>query len=293
MTPPPAGSLPGERTLGGSGHVPSLVVPSPPPTHVLAAFGAGGLPAQPLPGSTGRAFRFGDLVLRPVDDTAQASWSAAAFDQLRITGVRVPRPIRSSDGRWVVAGWSAQRFVSGRPEPRYDEIIEVSLTLHRALAGLPQPRFLLDRTSLYSWADRLAWDEPDDGRYVLGDGHGARLLRELADDRVAVDLPQQVVHGDLFGNVLFAGSAPPAVVGITPYWRPPEWAAGVIAVDALTWGGASTELLENWRHLPHWPQMVLRALIFRLAVSLHHPRSTPSSLVQMLAAADVIRPILS
>ena len=47
--------------------------------------------------------------------------------------------------------------------------------------------------------------------------------------------PNQIVHGDLHGNVLFAGDAAPAVVDLTPYWRPGGWAIGVLAVDAVAW----------------------------------------------------------
>ena len=231
-------------------------------------------------------------MLKPVDNTAEASWVAATFEQLRVSGVRVARPVRSSDGRWVVAGWSAQRFVSGRAEPRYSEIIGTSLVLHEALAQIPQPRYLRERDDLYSWADRLAWGEPVSRRWQLPDGHGARCFEELAAGRTRVSEPDQVVHGDMFGNVFFAGTAPPAVIDVTPYWRPAPWSAAVVAVDALTWGGAPAELLQEWSHLPEWPQMLLRALLFRLAVSLTHPRSTPASLVGMLSAVDVIRPFL-
>lgn len=239
------------------------------------------------------AYRCSDVVFKPVDNPAEASWIAATFEQLRVTGIRVARPVRSSDGRWVVAGWSAQRFVSGRVEPRYGEIIQTSLILHDALTEVPNPRYLRDRNDLYSWADRLAFGEQAGTQWDLGDGHGARLFDELAAGRKPVELPPQIVHGDMFGNVLFAGSAPPAVIDITPYWRPAVWAAAVIAVDALSWGGGQTELLDEWGHLPQWPQMLLRALLFRLAVSLAHPRSTPSSLVEMLSAAEIIRPFLS
>lgn len=259
---------------------------------MLAAFGAGSVVPERLAGGRGLAFRCGDVVFKPVDSTAEASWIAATFEQLRVTRIRVARPVRSSDGRWVVAGWCAQRFVSGRVEPRYDEIIETSLALHESMAGVANPRHLRDRDDLYSWADRLSWGEPVSSKWELADGHGSRLLGELAMGRKPVDLPFQVVHGDMFGNVLFAGSAPPAVIDITPYWRPAEWSAAVIAVDALSWGGAQTELLERWAHLPEWPQMLLRALMFRLTVSLSHPRSTPSSLVEILSAVEIIRPLL-
>jgi uncharacterized protein (TIGR02569 family) len=265
---------------------------TPPPAHVIAAFGLTGVGGDQLDGGQGRTWRFGDVVLKPVENAVEAAWVASTFDTLRVSGIRVARPIRSSDGRWVVGGWSAQRFVSGRQAPRYDDIIDASLSLHESLAGIPEPKFLRDRDSVYSWADRLAWGEIDDDDHGLGDGHGARLFAELADGRKPVEVVSQVVHGDLFGNVLFAGSAPPAVIDFSPYFRPPSYSAAVVAVDAIAWGGAQTDLLGRWQHLDAWPQMIRRALLFRLAVSLGHPRTTPESLVEMLTAAAIIGPFL-
>jgi uncharacterized protein (TIGR02569 family) len=266
-------------------------VPTDPPEHVRVAFGVVAATPQHLPGGQGRAWRCGDAVLKPVDDAAEASWLASTLEQLRVDGIRVARPIRSSDGRWVVAGWTAQRFVSGRPAPRYAEIVAAGDALHRALAGIPRPRFMDQRHDLYSWSDRLAWG-PAAADPGLGDGHGAQLYAELAAGRRAIDVPDQLVHGDLFGNVLFAGSAPPAVIDIAPYWRPTGWAAAVAVVDAVTWGGADTALLTEYQDRSDWPQLLRRAVMFRLAVSLAHPRTTPESLVEMLAAAELIRPLL-
>ncbi|MTD13664.1 TIGR02569 family protein [Nakamurella sp. YIM 132087] len=264
------------------------------PAHVVAAFGAvvGTVDPEPVEVGRGHGFRVGDVVFTKVENTAESSWLAGTLEQLRVSTIRIARPVRASDGRWVVAGWSAQRVVSGRPEPRYGEIVSASLELHEALAAVPEPRFLRQRTDLESAAERLAWG--DAGRFAveLPAGHGARLFDDLAAGRHEVDLRPQVVHGDMFGNVLFAGSAPPAVVDIAPFWRPASWAAAVIVVDALSWGDASTELLGEWEHLPEWPQMVRRALLYRLAVSLLHPRTTPASLVQILSAVEVIRPHL-
>lgn len=258
----------------------------------MAAFGLTGTSPEPLGGGRGRAWRCGEAVLAPVDDPVEASWVAGTFDQVRVSGIRVARPVRSSDGRWVVAGWSAQRFVSGSPAPRYDDIIDASISLHESLAGLDEPRFLRERQDLYSWADRLSWGEVTDDARRLGDGHGARLYAELAGGCRPVELRSQIVHGDMFGNVLFAGSGPPAVIDFTPYWRPPSWSAAVIAVDSVSWGGAQSDLVERWSELDEWGQMLRRAVLFRLAVSLAHPRTTAESLVEVLTAADVLRPFL-
>ena len=245
-----------------------------------------------MTGGQGRTWRCANIVLKPVSDPAEASWLANTFEQMQVAGVRLARPVRSSDGRWVVSGWSAARFVSGSPAPRFDDILQAAVSLHESLEGVPEPRFLRERTDLYSWADRVSWGEIDDEDGWTGSGHGARLFAALAGGRRPVEVRSQVVHGDVYGNVLFAGTAPPAVVDITPYWRPPAWAAGVIAVDALAWGGAPIELLTDWNRWPQWPQLLRRALLFRLAISLAHPLSAPSNIVTMLSTAERIAPYL-
>jgi hypothetical protein len=74
-----------------------------------------------------------------------------------------------------------------------------------------------------------------------------------------------LVHGDLPGNVMFADGLPPAIIDWPVYWRPPEWASAVAVADALCWYGATPDLAERWAHLPEWGQMLVRALIYRIA----------------------------
>jgi uncharacterized protein (TIGR02569 family) len=224
-------------------------------------------------------------MLRPVDGAVQAAWVAQTLDALRAKDIRVGRPVRSSDGRWVVGGWSATRYLAGRPEPRYDEVVEASLRLHAATAPLPRPQFLADRHDLWSVAEAVAWGERDAGD--LPD-RGGELFTHLVAARRPVMLRSQVVHGDLFGNVLFAGSAHPAVIDFVPFWRPPEWAAAVVVVDALAWGGADLSLLHRWATLPEWPQVLLRALLFRVAAHAVHPLSTPESLAGLQRAMQLV-----
>jgi uncharacterized protein (TIGR02569 family) len=91
------------------------------------------------------------------------------------------------------------------------------------------------------------------------------LLAPLARTRRPVDLRSQVVHGDLPGNVLFAAGLPPAIIDWPAYWRPASWALAVAVADALCWYGASPDLAARWLHLPAWGQMLVRALIYRIA----------------------------
>lgn len=253
------------------------------------AFGVRDTPAQPIMFGGLRCWRCGDVVIRPVAENALAAWSARVLETLKVDDLRIARPVRASDGRWVVAGWSACQYLSGNPEPRYDDLVAASMRLHAATASVRRPRLLDDRDDLVARADAAAWGE----RVVtLEPGGGGLLFNDLAGYRRKVRLPSQVVHADLFGTVLFDGEAPPAVIDLVPFWRPVEWAAAVVVIDALAWGGADPVLLRSWSHLEAWPQVLLRALLFRVALHAQHPAATPESLDGLEVAAELIVPRL-
>ncbi len=259
----------------------------PPPEHVRSAFGV--REAEPERLERGLVWRCGDVVIKLVRSTTDAAWAAQVLDGLEVEGLRLARPLRSTDGRWVVSGWTASRFLEGRAEPRHDEVVAVAQRLHEASAGLSRPGFLDDRYDLYATAEAAAWGEIDP---ELSDEQGGATFTQLAAARRPVDLRPQVVHGDLFGNVLFAGAAPPAVVDVIPYWRPPEWAAAVVVVDALAWGGADAGLMHRWSSLAEWPQALLRALLFRVVVHALHPRAGEQSRAGLRRAVTLVRELL-
>jgi uncharacterized protein (TIGR02569 family) len=172
---------------------------------------------------------------------------------------------------------------------------------------LERPRFLVQQpiapwvdADVFVAADRAAWEPVPLRSLEIGgvpatspDGRRSlELLTQLATLRKPVRTPAQLVHGDLFGTVLFSAAQPPGLTDITPYWRPAPWAAGVIVVDALSWGGADDRLLERWSDLPEWPQMLVRAVMFRLAIHALHPRSTPEAFPGLARTADMIRLVL-
>lgn len=255
-----------------------------------AAFGARVEEPELLEGSLAwRCGEDGEVVLKPVANTAEAAWVAQTLDGLEPHDVRLARPLRSTDGRWVVSGWSATRHIEGRPEPRHDEVVAMSLRLHATSSILTYPRFLEARQDIYALADRMAWGEAE---FPLQADKGGRLYDVLAGSRREMQLRPQVVHGDLFGNVLFTGNAPPGLLDFAPYWRPAEWAAAVAVVDALAWGGSDAAIVERWSHLAEWPQALLRALLFRLAVHALHPRATTSSLGGLEYASQMVLEVL-
>src|SRR5699024_11234439 len=87
-----------------------------------------------------------------------------------------------------------------------------------------------------------------------------------------------IVHGDLARGLLFDSGSEPALTEVVPYARPASWSAAVVAVDHLSWGTVDPGVLGRWAHLDDWPQMVLRAAVFRLAVHALHPGSRPAAM---------------
>ncbi|TVT56386.1 TIGR02569 family protein [Amycolatopsis rhizosphaerae] len=257
-----------------------------PPQRVLNAFGVPGEPER-LPG--GSAWHCGDLVFKPVADRAHALWLANTLSGLTPPGLRIARPVRSRDGRWIVGGWTAARYLTGQPEHRYDEVVSGALKLAQAMGGLPRPPFLARRQDLDTLADRIAWGEAN---VPLEERKGGRWFEVLAVARKPVGSPDQIVPVDLLGTVLFDDAEPPGIVDFTPYHRPVEWGAAVAAVDAVAWGGADIELLRRWSHLPEWSQLLLHAVLFRLAGNALNPRSTASALDGLRAAAASVSELL-
>ena len=191
-------------------------------------------------------WRCGEVVLSMVADHARAAWSAKVRETLFVDGVRLARPVRSTDGRYVVAGWRADTFVAGTPEPRHDEVVSAAVRLHEATAKLERPRFLTQPpvapwadVDVFIAADRAAWEErplqslPPGARVSPGSADGQRsidLINQLAGLRKPTKSPSQLVHGDLYGTVLFAGTAAPGITDITPTGgrppgRPASWSS--------------------------------------------------------------------
>lgn len=200
-------------------------------------------------------------MLKPLDATeAEAVWTAELLSGLREDGFRIARPVRGAGGEWIVAGWTAWRRVEGEHAlDRWAETIEAGEALHSALVSVARPAFLDERTHAWAVGDRIAWNE------LLLDPlpdvkHVPRLLAAM---RPLDHVPSQVVHGDLLGNVLFAGGLPPVVIDFTPYWRPVGFASAVVVADALVWYGADESILQAVSHVGDFEQLLLRALVYR------------------------------
>jgi len=236
---------------------------------VLAAFGASGSVPVPLTGGQGTAWRAGEIVLKPAGSRHAARWTAELYSTLSGPGFRVPRPVRA-DGDWVAEGWVAWQWLPGAPadwsgvSPRWGQLLTVSRAFHAALAGIPAPSWLGRNGTQWTVGDQVAWGERDPAPFL--ESAGERLggqIRSLLSVLRPMDLPSQLMHGDLGGNVLFADGEPPAVIDFSPYWRPPGLAIAVAAVDALQWSGADPAILGQLTGEPELDQLLGRALVYR------------------------------
>jgi uncharacterized protein (TIGR02569 family) len=259
------------------------------PPHVRTAFGVAEQGPVAVLWAGRHAWRCGDVLIRPVADNAVASWSAGVLDGLHVGGVRLARPVRASDGRWIVAGWAASRFVAGTLEPRYDAVVDAANRLHAATAAVPRPRLLDDRDDLLTRSAAGAFGET---RLDLDPARGGALYAQLAAYRTPIRAAAQVVHPELFGAVLFDEAGAPALVDLLPCWRPRVWAAAVVVVDALAWGEADPALIQHWDRLEEWPQMLLRAVLHRLALHAQHPEGSAQTLAGLERAAGLVSTLL-
>lgn len=232
---------------------------------VVRAFegGSGLVQFVQLPGGQGTSCKAGSLVFKPSDGPVH-QWLGETLGGLLLDGVRLAMPLASSDGHWTVDGWGATSYVTGR-EPDLSlsstwlAVIEAGRAFHRTVAQIGRPAFVDTREDPWAVADRVAWGESP-----------MRFVPELAD--VAARLQSQpdppgqpqLVHCDLTGNVLFAPGLPPAVIDISPYWRPPAYAEGVVVADALCYHGADGSVFPM---LGVPVTAIARALLFRLATT--------------------------
>ena len=198
-------------------------------------------------------------------------WLAEATTDLEMEQARLAKPIRTRQGEWICDGWSAtQRVPGGEPdyslESTWLEILKAGRVFHHAVAHLSRPTCLDARDDPWASADRAAW-----GEQVMP------IHPELSDlcMRLRAVLeplgPSQIVHGDLSGNVLLSPGNTPAIIDVSPYWRPTAYAEGVVMADALCWHDAAGSLLEQAGvSVP----AVARALLFRMTTTSEFARSS-------------------
>lgn len=249
-------------------------VDRPPPT-VLDAFDTTAA-LVPLPGGHATAWRSGGMVLKPLDmSPEELDWQNHVLGDIDgAPDVRVAPPLRAHDDRLIVEGWTAWRFEPGAPPSGlWSEVMAAGHALHRHLRHHERPPFLDRRDDPLARGDRVAWEE-DHLDLIAAVPHIAALLAA----RRPVTLRPQLIHGDLTDNVLIEPGLPPAVIDLSLYWRPANYASAVVVADAVVFRGADTGLMAQTTAMEgiEFPQLLIRALIFRaVADHLLAPEKAP------------------
>lgn len=255
------------------------------PEHVRAAFHAESGDPVPLGYAWDYGFRIGQVVLSPVLDPDNAAWSAKVREHLQVDGLRVARPVRSTDGRFIVSGWKATSFGAGElASGRVDEVVLAGLRLADALADLPAPDFVTDHAhtawapnELFRVADRAAWS--DDPAAVLsvgldGDAIASEELKSalMLAARISalipeISAPSHVGHADMLTTTIFSGSQAPLVTDLVATVRPHGYTAALAAVDGLLFDATDNAIVHRFSHVPDFTALTMRALLYRVFVA--------------------------
>ncbi len=190
-------------------------------------------------------------------------------------------------------GWAAWSWLEGEPSSgRWGEIVAAGIALHALLKDAVRPAFLDDRDDVWAVGDRVAWQEQP---LVIEHVELRASALKFAAHLRPCDEAAQLVHGDLTGNVLVAEGLPPAVIDMSCYWRPPNWALAVIAADALAWHSAGPDVVALLPG-PDPVALVARAALYRLVTSDRHASTLASDrqpyLAHNAAAYDRVAKVL-
>jgi uncharacterized protein (TIGR02569 family) len=255
---------------------------------IAEAFGSNDAPV-PLKGGQGTTFRAGTIVIKPTDSIEEAVWLASTFGAIPAAAeIRIPKPVLSAHGNWIEDGFVAWSFTEGEPKTgAYREKSDACGAYHRLVRHVARPDFIGTRVDPWSTADRKAWGE-EQIDYESGFAH---LFRDMLSSLEDLSLPNQIIHGDFSGNVLFADGLPPAVIDFSPYWRPAGFAQSVILIDAVALDEAATdsELLNVFGSIEHIEQLTLRAALRRIFEQFEHIRMRGANKTEALRVAESYR----
>jgi hypothetical protein len=220
--------------------------------------------AKPLDGGGGRAFVANDVVFKRVFDVGQALWLAEMLASLRERmDLRVIQPVPAQSGAWVVEGWSAWHRLEGTHRlGRWRDVLEVADRFHATTSGVAWSE-AINANHAWAKADRFAWDEGG-----IDVPPSARpLVNELIRRRGRLQLPSQLIHGDLTDNVLFHERLAPAVIDISPFWRPARYAKAVVIADSVALSSVGVEAIQPLSD-PEGVELLVRATLFRVGAAI-------------------------
>ena len=95
-----------------------------------------------------------------------------------------------------------------------------------------------------------------------------RILEPLFSWWKNIELPLQLIHTDLSGNIIFDGNDP-VIIDFIPGYFPKEYAEVLLVSDSIAWFDEPVESLNQLQIKEEVTfQLLLRAVLFRLSVPL-------------------------
>ena len=235
----------------------------PPTTEVLEAFNIhSNVKPKKLEGGQGTTYLANDVVLKPDSNVLEAAWVAEIFSTIEQVGFRVSSPIATVSGDWTFDGWTAWEYLEGQTlkGEKYQERLAASQAFHKALANIPRPSFLDKRNDAWSQADRIVWENASWQPHPRIQA----LYEKLLGYQTSLDLSEQVIHGDIAGNMLYQANEPIVIIDFSPYWRPAAYAEALLYVDSIMWEKAPWSMVDFVVLDETFIQLMLRAVMRRL-----------------------------
>jgi uncharacterized protein (TIGR02569 family) len=231
-----------------------------PPNNVIKNFGIKGK-IKKFSGGQGTTYLIRDIVLKPTDDEKELIWIAETFNRLKANQLRLPKYIKSKNNKWIENGWAAYHHIEGKHyKKRINEKKDVSEKFHLLIKRLPCPSFIKYRKNPWSKADKMAWEEIPLKCHTKIKPYALKLKSCLKP----IKLKNQIIHGDIGGNILFSNDKPPAVIDFSPYFRPVDFALAILVVDSLVWDDTSNNILKLFKDKKEFTQLLLRAELRRI-----------------------------
>lgn len=248
---------------------------------ILEAFGIEGEMVK-LEGGQNTSVKVGDYVLKPVGDPIYAEWVLSVFDGLQSDKYRISRPIRAFNGKYIYRGFMACSYEPAEDcHGRLTDKIQVAKALNEDLhsfsyEGSPKSNDPWSKSHRIVWGESLPEHMDDEVK-----AHLEPLLNKLSC-RKKDDF--QILHSDLYGNILFHDDLSPLVIDFSPTIGPAEYAIAIMICDGIAWDGCDISYLNNIEE----KELILRASLFRLITIALVPELTKDRFFEEVKAYERI-----
>jgi len=222
---------------------------------------------ETLSGGQGQSIRVGDYVVKPVTEIEKYNWTSQVLETLPASpDLKIAKPIRSKEGNYIESGYGVTQYQEGTfLTGNMPQKMAACRLLNQLLEPFQQPEEWHSWSSPWQLANRVAWQETT----LPADTHteSRKIIEQIQSGYLPVQLPNQLIHSDLAGNILF-NDLIPVIIDFSPEFRPAIYAEVLTITDSIAWHNEKPESLWQTKHeVETVIQLALRAVVFRLAVN--------------------------